>query len=250
MRLAGRTAVVTGAAHGIGRATALRFAAEGAELVLMDLDEEAAAGTVRAAQSLGAKVHFIAVDCSDETAVRDGFAAAARVAPAADILVNNVGQSARERAGEFTNSEPETWRFVLNVSLMLTLLCSRQVVPAMRHRRSGKIVNLSSISALWGDIAMADYAAAKMAVIGFTRALARELAPHQVNVNAVAPGVIRTRVVERMPADFIGRVEALIPQGRLGRPEEIAGAIAFLASDDAAYITGQTLVVDGGRYMV
>ena len=250
MRLAGRTAVVTGAAHGIGRATALRFAAEGAELVLMDLDEEAAAGTVRAAQALGAKVHFIAVDCTDEAAVAAGFSALLRVAPPIDVLVNNVGQSARERAVEFTNSEPETWRFVLNVSLMSTLLCSRQVVPAMRHRRSGKIVNLSSISALWGDIAMADYAAAKMAVIGFTRALARELAPHQVNVNAVAPGVIRTRVVERMPADFIGRVEALIPQRRLGRPEEIAGTIAFLASDDAAYITGQTLVVDGGRYMV
>src|SRR5207247_2204145 len=121
--------------------------------------------------------------------------------------------SARERASEFWESDPETWRFVIGVSLLPTMLCTRQVAPAMRERRQGKIVNMSTESAFYGDIGLADYSAAKMGVVGFTRSLARELAPFSVNVNVVAPGAIRTRAHQRLPAEVIDRIRQSVPLG-------------------------------------
>jgi NAD(P)-dependent dehydrogenase (short-subunit alcohol dehydrogenase family) len=249
-RLSGRIAVVTGAAHGIGRASALRLAREGADLVLVDREGDALQEAARAVEAAGRPALPIVADWTDPDAVPAAVAAARRRFGRIDILFNNVGQSARERASEFHVSVEETWRFVIEVSLLTTMRATRLVVEEMRARRSGRIVNMSSESAFYGDVGFADYAAAKMGVVGFTRSLARELAPFQVNVNAVCPGAIRTRAHDRLPREVIDKVRTSVPMGYVAEPEDVAGVVAFLASDDARYITGQSILIDGGRWMI
>jgi NAD(P)-dependent dehydrogenase (short-subunit alcohol dehydrogenase family) len=249
-RLRGRVAVVSGAANGIGRASALRLAAEGADLMIADREDDALQAVARAIERQGRQALAIAADWTDGGAVRDAFAAARRRFGRVDILFNNVGQSARERASEFHRSEEGVWRFVIEVSLLATMRATREVVEEMRERRSGRIINMSTESAFYGDVGLVDYAAAKMGVVGFTRSLARELAPFQVNVNAVCPGAIRTRAHERLPAEVIDRVRRSVPMGYVAEPEDVAGVVAFLASDDARYITGQSILIDGGRWMI
>ena len=249
-RMEGKLAVVTGAANGIGRASALRFASEGANLAILDRDEPGLSDTAEKARAAGAEVLTITADCTDEAVVADAFKRIYAEAGFVDILMNNVGQSARERASEFYKSSSEVWRFVLDVSLMSTLIASRQVVPSMREAGKGKIVNVASNAGLAGEVGISEYAAAKMGVIGFTRSLARELAPFKVNVNAVCPGVTKTRVLEQISEEFLAKIRDSIPLGFFAEPEDIAATAAFLASDDSRYMTGQSVVVDGGRWMV
>ena len=249
-RLSGRIAVVTGAANGIGRASALRLAREGADLAVVDREGEALHLVGRAIEGLGRQALAITADWTDAVAVGEAFAAIRRRFGRIDILFNNVGQSARERATEFHMSEEETWRFVIEVSLLTTMRASRLAVEEMRARKSGRIVNMSTESAFYGDVGFVDYAAAKMGVVGFTRSLARELAPYQINVNAVCPGAIRTRAHDRLPKEVIDRVRTSVPMGYVAEPEDVAGVVAFLASDDARYITGQSILIDGGRWMI
>ena len=249
-RLEGKLAVVTGAANGIGRASALRFADEGANLAIIDLDAAGIETVAEEARAKGATVLALSGDCTDEATVRELFATIYGRCGFVDILMNNVGQSARERASEFYKSDPEVWRFVIEVTLMATLIASRQVVPHMREAGRGKIVNVASKAGMAGEIGISDYAAAKMGVIGFTRSLARELAPFKVNVNALCPGVTKTRVIDRISEEILAKIRASIPLGYFAEPEDIAAAAAFLASDDARYMTGQSVVVDGGRWMI
>ena len=249
-RLAGRIAMVTGAANGIGRASALRLAREGAELVLIDREADPLHEAARAVEAAGRQAVPIVADWTDAGAVRDAMTVARSRFERIDILFNNVGQSARERASEFHLSAEETWRFVVEVSLFTTMRATRLVVEEMRARRSGRIVNMSTESAFYGDVGFVDYAAAKMGVVGFTRSLARELAPFQVNVNAVCPGAIRTRAHDRLPREVIDKVRTSVPMGYVAEPEDVAGVVAFLASDDARYITGQSILIDGGRWMI
>ena len=249
-RLTDRIAVVTGAANGIGRASALRLAREGADLVVVDREGDALREVARAIAALGRQVLPVTADWTAAAAVRDAFAATRRRFGRVDVLFNNVGQSARERASEFHLSTEETWRFVLEISLLTTMRATREVVEEMRARRSGRIVNMSSESAFYGDIGFVDYAAAKMGVVGFTRSLARELAPYRVNVNAVCPGAIRTRAHDRLPVEVIDKVRTSVPMGYVAEPDDVAGVVAFLASDDARYVTGQSILIDGGRWMV
>lgn len=249
-RLAGRTAVVTGAGRGIGRACALSLAAEGADLVLLERDRDPLRQTAGEVGKLGRRALALEVDCTEEKQVEQAFAEARGFAGGIDILVNNVGQSARERASEFCRSTSEVWRFVLDVSLFSTMLCARQVAPEMRERGAGKIVNISSHVAFTGDIGAADYAAAKMGVLGFTRSLARELAPHGVNVNALCPGVVRTRVLDRLSAEAVEALRQAVPLRRFAEPQEIGRVVVFLASSDSDFITGQSIIVDGGQWMI
>ncbi len=249
-RLENRLAVITGAANGIGRASAIRMAREGANLVMIDREAAALEQAAAAVAAEGAKTLTLVVDCTDEAAVVEAFGRIARDRGPVDILMNNVGQSARERAGPFHESKSEVWRFVLDISLLPTMTCSRQVVAAMRERKSGRIVNVASNAGLAGEIGIADYAAAKMGVIGFTRSLARELGPFGVNVNALCPGTTRTRALEQITPDVLEKITRMIPMGYCAEPEDIAAVAAFLASDDARYMTGQSVVVDGGRWMV
>src|SRR5882762_5892353 len=249
-RLAGRIALVTGAANGIGRASAIRLAREGADLALVDREGDALHALAREIEAAGRQVLPFTADWTDAGAVGEAFAAIRQRFGRIHILFNNVGQSARERAGEFHLSQEETWRFVVEVSLLATMRATREVVEEMRARRSGRIVNMSTESAFYGDVGFVDYAAAKMGVVGFTRSLARELAPFHVNVNAVCPGAIRTRAHDRLPREVIDKVRNRVPMGYVAEPEDVAGVVAFLASDDARYITGQSILIDGGRWMI
>ena len=248
--LTGKIAMVTGAANGIGRSCACHLADDGADLVLIDLDGGGleALGATLDRQDCNAVA--IAGDCRSNAVLEQAFGAAEDRFGAVDILVNNVGQSARADAGEFVESRPETWQFVLDVSLMTAMRFARRAAPAMRERGWGRIINMSSDAALAGDVGLADYAAAKSGLLGLTRALARELAPHGVTVNAVCPGAIRTRATEEMAPEVMARVIDGIPMDRMGEPEDVARLVTFLAGDGGRYITGQTLLVDGGRWML
>jgi acetoacetyl-CoA reductase/3-oxoacyl-[acyl-carrier protein] reductase len=247
--LKGKVAVVTGAAGGIGSVTAARLARDGAAVVLIDRAGAPIEDVVAGIVADGGRAIGLTADCTDESAVAAVFAQARAALGGIDILVNNIGQSARERNSDFHVSEPDVWRFVIDVSLMTTMLCSRQVAPEMRERGYGKIVNISSDAALVGQAGAADYAAAKAGVIGFTRALAIELAPMAVNVNAICPGPIATPAMIANGEAFRRSAE-MIPMKRLGRPEEIAAAVAFLAGPESDFITGQTIAVNGGRWML
>jgi len=249
-RLSDRIALVTGAANGIGRASALRLAREGAHLALVDREGDMLQVVAREVEAAGSQALAITADWTDGRAVQDAFEAIRRQFGRIDILFNNVGQSARERASEFHASEEATWRFVIEVSLVATMRATRLAVEEMRARNSGRIVNMSTESAFYGDVGFVDYAAAKMGVVGFTRSLARELAPFHVNVNAVCPGAIRTRAHDRLPREVIDRVRNSVPMGYVAEPDDVAGVVAFLASDDARYITGQSILIDGGRWMI
>jgi NAD(P)-dependent dehydrogenase (short-subunit alcohol dehydrogenase family) len=249
-RLEGRLAVITGAAIGIGRACAVRLAREGARLALVDRDLANLEQTAEAARAHGATVLVAKTNCVDEAEVAATFRRIDDEMGAVDVLVNNVGQSARERAAEFHESSSDVWRFVIDVSLMSTLIASRQVAGAMRAAKSGRIVNMASTAGLSGEVRVAEYSAAKMGVIGFTRSLAQELAPFGVNVNAVCPGVTRTAALDGLGPEITAAISAKIPMRAINEPEDIAAAVAFLASDDARRITGQSIVVDGGHWMV
>lgn len=245
--LTGRIAVVTGAGNGIGRACAIAYAREGANVAAFDREADALAETIGMLKAEGVRAVPVVGDMTRIEDVTSAFDKTRRDLGPIDILLNNIGQTARENYSEFWEAKPETLKFVVDVSLMTTLICSRQVVGEMRERKSGKIVSISSDSAMNGDIGTVDYASAKAGVLGFTRALARELGPFRINVNAVCPGPTNTRAMQRIPKDSYDRARNAIPMGELCEPEDIANAVVFLSSDRARFITGQTLMVNGGR---
>jgi NAD(P)-dependent dehydrogenase (short-subunit alcohol dehydrogenase family) len=242
-----KVAIVTGGGDGLGAGIAARLLTEGARVAVLDLDTAPLKGQLAA--NAAARLMAVDGDCTDLAVLEAFYARVVEELGPVDVLVNNVGQSGRSRSAAFHESSEDVWRFVLEISLFTTMRMSRLVAPSMRER-GGRIVNMSSDAAFVGDAGLADYAAAKMGVIGFTRALARELAPHGVTVNAVAPGAIRTRAHDTMPKEVIDRIKANTPAGFVGEPEDVASAVAFLASDEARYITGQSLLIDGGRWMI
>lgn len=244
-RLKGRVVVVSGACGNIGRATTLRLALEGAEaIVALDAqsDFDGLADEVRA---VGPDVLCLSVDCSQPGAIAAGFRQNHERFDRVDVLVNTVGGSVRGKVGEFWCSEPSTWQRVIELSLMSAMWCAREAVPGMRERRRGNIVNIASSAATLPIASMVDYGTAKAGVLGFTRGLALELAPFGVNVNAVSPGPIDTFGLQQLP-EVRQRSPGGVPMGRLGKPEEVAAAVAFLAGDDGSFVTGQNLQVNGG----
>jgi len=248
MRLEGKPALVTGGASGIGAATARRLAAEGARVAIADLD---LAGARDVAGELdGAAVEM---DVADAGSARAGVAAAADAVGPLEIVVNNAGT---DRFGWFTATDEDMWDVVLGVNLRGVLAVTHAVLPSMHERGGGSIVNVASEAGRVGSQGSAAYSAAKAGVIGFTKAIARESARFGVRCNAVAPGPIDTPLLNSAP-EQLGDLGARLRQGmidatavrRIGQPEEVAAAIAFLASDDASYVTGQTLNVSGGLSM-
>lgn len=247
MLLDGRYALVTGASRGIGRAIALRLAAEGAAVALNFAGNVAAAEAVRKEiESAGGKAILVPADVADETAATEMVEKTAEAFGAIDILVNNAGIT---RDGLLLRMKEEDWDAVLNTNLKGVFHCSKAATKFMMKKRYGRIVNLASVVGLVGNSCQANYAAAKAGVIGFTKALAKELAGRGITANAIAPGFIRSDMTDVLPDKVKETMLAGIPLGRAGEPEDVAKAALFLASDQAAYITGQVLTVDGGMVM-
>lgn len=242
MRLEGRVAVITGAGSGIGEATARRFAREGAIVVANDVDVELARSVATDLQKEGVRALAVGADVTKRAAVEAMMNHVVGEFGRLDVLVNNAGINRDAMSHKMTE---EQWDQVLSVNLKGTFLCAQGALSRMRERGWGRVINTSSIGSL-GNIGQANYAASKAGVIGLTRTLALEYAKYGITVNCVAPGPVMTRMLASVPEAIREKIVARVPTGRIARPDEIAGVHAFLASEDAAYITGQVLFVDGG----
>jgi NAD(P)-dependent dehydrogenase (short-subunit alcohol dehydrogenase family) len=247
-RLEGRVAIVTGGANGIGRGISMRFSQEGAIVALIDREAEALSTADAEIAALGGQVLTEQADCTDAKAAADFVARVERDYGRIDILVNNVGQGARERKTSFLESDESVWRFVVELNLFTTMRFSRLAVPAMVRNAWGRIINISSESAVIAPVGSHDYAAAKAAVIGFTRAVAREFAPHSITVNALCPGPIKTRALDRPEDAAVAQAIATIPVGFIGDVSDVAAVATLLASEEGRFITGQSILVNGGRW--
>ena len=247
MDFTGKTAVVTGGSRGIGRAVCEELARGGANVVLCFAGNESAAReTVAACEALGAKALAVQCNVADEAQAKALMDAAVQAFDRIDILVNNAGIT---RDGLLMMMKEADFDAVIDTNLKGAFLCMKAVSRIMMKQRYGRIVNLSSVVGLRGNAGQVNYAASKAGVIGMTKSLAKELASRGVTVNAVAPGFIATDMTAAMPEAAKTATLAAIPMGRLGAPEDVAKAVAFLASDEAAYVTGQVLAIDGGMAM-
>lgn len=246
MSLKGKVAVVTGAASGIGKATAIRLAADGAAVGVWDLDLEGAKATIASIEAAGGKAIAFKVDCANSAAIAEALAETQAALGPVLILVNNAGMTGFVPFAQLTEA---AWDKMMAVNLKGPFLCSQAVLPEMRKAGWGRIINISSSSAQTGAPAMAHYVASKGGVIGFTKALAIEVAAEGITVNNVPPGFVITPMLEASPVDAVAYAQTM-PMKRAGQPEDIAAACAYLASDGAGYVTGQTISVNGGRYMI
>lgn len=247
MSLQGQTAIVTGAAQGIGRAIAECLARAGADIAVADLDPGRSVETVASVEKLGRKALNLKVNVADANETKAMVEQVLKTWGKVDILVNNAGIT---RDGLLLRMKEEDWNLVLQINLNGTFNCTKAVLQPMTKQRYGRIVNIASIVGVIGNAGQANYSASKAAVIGFTKTVGREYASRNVTVNAVAPGFIDTAMTHGLPADVKETLLKQIPLGRLGTPADVAAAVRFLVSEDAAYITGHVLHVNGGMLMV
>lgn len=243
MRLENKVAVITGGAAGIGRETALLFAREGAQVAVCDFDEAAGRATLKEVQAQSPGSSFFKVDVADRTQVRERINAVAEKYGRIDVLVNNAGITRDALLKKMTE---EQWDQVVAVNLKGVFNCTQAVAEIMLQQGSGKIVNTTSVVGLYGNVGQTNYAATKAGVIGMTKSWAKELGSRGINVNAVAPGFIVTEMTAKVPDKVLTLVKEKTPLGRLGKPVDIANAYLFLASEEASYINGAILSVDGG----
>lgn len=250
--LAGRAVVVTGGAAGIGLATARRFASEGARVAIWDVTEDAGRKAAEDLARVGGEADFFLVDVTDGQAVERGFEEAVARFGSLSVLVNNAGilrdaQLVKWKDGAVAaRMEEREFDAVISVNLKGVFLCTRAAVPHMIRSGGGTILNASSVVGFYGNFGQTNYVASKAGVIGMTRTWSRELGRYGIRVNAVAPGFIATEMVQSMPEHVIASMVQHTPLGRMGTPEDVANAYAWLASDEAAFVSGAVLCVDGG----
>lgn len=243
-QLAGRIALVTGAGRGIGRAAAIALAQKGANVAInYNASEEGAQETAREIREIGGEAMVVQADIASGEQVEAMISEVLGAWDKIDILVNNAGVIKDNLIIRMSESD---WDYVMNIDLRGVFLCTRLATRSMVRNRWGRIINIGSVVGLAGNPGQSNYAAAKAGLVGFTRSIAKELAPRNITANMVAPGYIVTDVTDALPEEIKERLSSLIPMGRRGEPEEISSVVAFLASDDATYITGQTINVDGG----
>ncbi len=240
-RLENKVAIITGGADGLGKAGVVKFIAEGATVIIWDLNEKK--GNETLAELNGKPVEFMKVNTADFSAVQNATAQVISKYGQIDILVNNAGIT---RDATFKKMTIEQWQQVIDVNLTGVFYCTKAVSEHMLAKGYGRIINTSSVVALYGNFGQTNYVASKAGLIGMTKTLAKELGRKGINVNAVAPGFILTDMVKAMPEKVIEMMQEKVPVGRLGQPEDIANAYLFLASDEASYINGTVISVDGG----
>ncbi|MDD6569713.1 MAG: 3-oxoacyl-[acyl-carrier-protein] reductase [Acidaminococcus sp.] len=247
MTLVGKVALVTGGSRGIGRAVALKLAENGADVAINYAGNTVAAEEVKAAiEKLGRKAMLVQGSVADTDGVQAIVNQVVKELGRLDILINNAGIT---RDGLLMRMKEADWDAVLETNLKGVFNCSKAVMRTMMKQKSGRIVNMASVVGEMGNAGQANYAAAKAGVIGFTKSLAKEVASRGITVNAVAPGFIATDMTKVLTDDQKAEMAKTIPLGRAGQPEDVANAVLFLVSDEAAYITGQVLNVDGGMVM-
>jgi len=244
--MANRIAFITGASRGIGRACAIALSAAGAKVVLaarqLDKLEEVATG-IRAA---GGETFVVPIDLASQDSIKEAFSKASKEFGRIDILINNAGLT---RDGLALRMKRDDWDAVIQTNLSGSFFCIQQVMPAMVRERWGRIVNMTSVVGESGNAGQANYVASKAGLIGLTKSLAQELGSRNITVNAVAPGFVETDMTASLSDELKAKITESVPLKRIARPEEIAAAVKFLASDDAAYITGHVLDVNGGMFM-
>lgn len=243
MDLTGKVALITGASQGIGRACALKLAGCGATLALVARNQKK---LEEVAQEIGPHAHVFAADMADESQIKSAFKSVISSLGKIDILVNNAGIT---RDQLLLRMKREDWDAVLSTNLTSAYLCTQQAIGSMLKQRWGRIINITSVFGQMGQAGQANYASSKAGLIGFTMAIAREVGSRTITVNAVAPGFIETAMTSGLSDDFKQNALKLIPLGRVGTPDEVANAVAFLASEEAGYITGHVLNVNGGMLM-
>ncbi|MBU0730487.1 MAG: 3-oxoacyl-[acyl-carrier-protein] reductase [Proteobacteria bacterium] len=247
MSLAGKVAVVTGGSRGIGKAVSLRLAAMGARVVVNYVSRpEMAEDTVRIIQDAGGEAASIQFNIAQPAEVQEAFATILAEHGRVDILVNNAGVT---RDGLLLKMKDEDWDTVLDINLKGAFNCIRSIYRPMMKQRWGRIVNITSVIGFAGNAGQANYAAAKAGLMGLTRSVSKELATRAITVNAVAPGYIDTDMTRELPEAVKEKVLSEVPMGTLGTGEDVAGAVAFLVSEDAKYVTGQCIHVNGGMFM-
>ncbi len=246
MNLKDQVAIVTGAARGIGRAICLALADEGANIVGVDLREDALAETANLVRAKGVQVMTQIANVTKREPVEKLRDAVLEKFGRIDILVNNAGIT---RDTLMLTMTDEQWDAVIEVNLRGIFICTRVIAEAMLRARSGRIINMASVSGIMGNAGQANYAASKAGVVGFTKSVAKELAKRNILCNAVAPGFIATDMTDVLPEKVKETVRPLIPMQRFGQPEEIASVVVFLAGPASKYVTGQVIVVDGGLHM-
>jgi 3-oxoacyl-[acyl-carrier protein] reductase len=245
-QLTGRVALVTGASQGIGRACALALAESGANIALAARNEEKLAAVAKEVENKGAQAASFQMDVSNEDSVKAAVKAALERFGKIDILVNNAGITKDTLLMRMKRAD---WDSVIHTNLSGAFFCTQAVISSMLKQRWGRIVNITSVFGQMGQVGQANYSASKAGLIGFTMAMAREVASRNITVNAVAPGYIATAMTEGLSEDLKSKVNEMIPLGRAGTDMEVAHAVRFLASDEAAYITGHVLNVNGGMLM-
>ncbi|MCK9205934.1 MAG: 3-oxoacyl-ACP reductase FabG [Salinivirgaceae bacterium] len=243
MKFENKIAIITGGADGIGKATSVKFALEGAVSVIWDLNTEKGEALASEINNNGGKALFMKVNTASFAEVEAATKSVVAQFGKIDILINNAGIT---RDATLKKMTPDQWQQVIDVNLTGVFNCTKCVSDFMVEKSYGRIINTSSVVALFGNFGQTNYVATKAGLIGMTKTLAKELGRKGVTVNAVAPGFIATEMVKKMPAEVLKTMEEKVPLKRLGLPEEIAAAYLFLASDDAAYINGTVLSVDGG----